>query len=261
MKATVQYQFSTALLQKNKADFSTAEVLSFAPYANQAGGNEFPALPSSEQEIAATKGKKLIGDEATKTAFLQLSGKFPVMHLATHAVANNNAEELSFIAFAPTNDKNNYLLYTQEIYGLPLEKTGLVILSACETNEGRLVKGEGILSLSRAFAYAGCPNIITSLWKADDVSTAYITQRIHHYLQQDFGVAKALQQAKIDYLNDKNINPRFKQPYYWSHLVFIGNYQSQSSVHWFWIIAGSVILLFFALFLMKEPGKARHQVS
>lgn len=39
-----------------------------------------------------------------------------------------------------------------------------------------------MMSLSRAFAYAGCPNIITSLWKAEDRATASVTQRLHYYL-------------------------------------------------------------------------------
>jgi len=254
-KAAIQYQYSTALLQKNTADFSDAQILSFAPFVNEAKGNDLPVLPSSAEEIKDTRGKKLIGNEATKNAFLQLSGKFPVIHLATHAVANNDADGLSFIAFAPTKTRNDDLLYTQEIYGLPLNKTNLVILSACETNEGRLIKGEGVLSLSRAFAYAGCPNIITSFWKADDVSTAYITRRIHHYLARGDGIAKAVQQGKLDYLKDKDVNPRFKQPYYWSHLVFIGNYQPQPSFPWLWAILGGVLLGLVILILLKKPGK------
>lgn len=257
----VQYQFSTALLQKNKADFSDAEILSFAPFATHSAGADFPSLPSSVEEIENLKGKTLIGKDATKSSFLQLSGKFPVMHLATHAIANNDAEGLSYVAFAPAENKDDYLLYTQEIYGLLLDKTDLVILSACETNAGRLVKGEGVLSLSRAFAYAGCPNIITSFWKADDVSTAYITRRVHRYLAEGEGIAQAVRQAKLDYLNDKNINPRFKQPYYWSHLVFVGNYQPQSTFPWLWIIIISAAIGIVGFTLWKKPGKARRQVS
>jgi hypothetical protein len=37
------------------------------------------------------------------------------------------------------------------------------ILSVCETGTGQLVRVEGLMILSRAFAYTGCPNIITSL--------------------------------------------------------------------------------------------------
>ena len=141
------------------------------------------------------------------------------MHLATHAVANQDTTDFSYIAFYPQENNTDHLLYTQEIYNLNLQKTDLVILSACETGAGQLIKGEGILSLSRAFAYAGCPNIITSLWKADDFSTAYLTTQVHRYLQEGLSVSKAVQLAKVDYLNDQSINPRLKQPYYWAHRI------------------------------------------
>ena len=74
-------------------------------------------------------------------------------------------------------------LYAPEISNLKLDSTQLVILSACETGTGQLVKGEGLMSLSRAFAYAGCPDIITSLWKAEDKTTAFLTQQLHYYLE------------------------------------------------------------------------------
>ena len=91
---------------------------------------------------------------------------------------------------------------------------------------GLLVRGEGIMSLSRAFAYAGCSNIITSLWVANDFSTAWLMRRLHVYLDKNYTVDQALQQAKLDYLKDEKINPRLKHPFYWSHLVFVGNHET-----------------------------------
>ena len=95
---------------------------------------------------------------------------------------NNEKPAQSFITFYPSTP--DYKLYAGEIADLKLDSTQLVILSACETGAGQLVKGEGLMSLSRAFAYAGCPNIITSLWKAEDRTTAYLTQQLHYYLEK-----------------------------------------------------------------------------
>jgi len=249
-----QYQYSTSLLQQNKVDFSDARTLAFAPFANQSY-DSLPILSASAEEVADTKGQLFINDLATKEAFLKNSGNFQIIHLATHAVANSSAENLSYIAFAPSV-KNQNLLYTQEIYNLPLSQTDLIILSACETGAGQLVKGEGILSLSRAFSYAGCPNTITSLWKANDFSTAYLTKKIYHYLNTGKSIAKAVQQAKKDYLADKSINPRLKQPYYWSHLIFMGNYTPTKNTNWFALMAPALFILLLLL-VLKKPGKGQ----
>jgi CHAT domain-containing protein len=257
----VQYQFSTALLGKNETDFSEAKTLSFAPFANHSFTDTLAQLPNSAQETSDIDGQQFLDSGATKEKFLQYSNAFKIVHLATHAMVNNSEDNLSYIAFAPKGVKQDNLLYAQEIYNLHLQNTGLVILSACETGAGQLVKGEGVLSLSRAFSYAGCPNIITSLWKADDFSTAYLTRRIHRYLKEAYPIAKAVQKAKIDYLNDNTINPRLKQPYYWSHLIFIGNLTTEESFAWGWFIVAGVILLLLLLILMKKPGKARRRLS
>ncbi len=256
-KLAIQYQFSTALLGLNETDFSHAQTLSFAPFAQQSFGDSLPRLQASMQEVVLAKGQHFFDTAATKNKFLQYSSAFKIMHLATHAVADNSDENLSYIAFFPTSNGQDHLLYAQEIYNLRLQNTGLVILSACETGAGQLVKGEGVLSLSRAFSYAGCPNIITSLWKADDFSTANLTSRIHHYLDEGYSISKAVQQSKIDYLHDKKINPRLKHPYYWSHLVFIGNYTPEKKIDSTLFIIVGVVGLFVFVLLLKKPGKAR----
>ncbi len=249
-KYAVQYQFSTALLGKEDHAKKEKGILAFAPFASKGyrdtTGTLLGALPASREEISQLKGNILIDSAADKNNFLQNAGHYGIIHLATHASVNNESPLRSFIAFYP--GKDDYKLYAQEIYNLQLDSTELVILSACETGTGQLVKGEGLMSLSRAFAYAGCSNIITSLWKAEDISTSFIMQRLHYYLDKNYTKDKALQQAKLDLLNDKEIDPRFKTPNYWAHLLFIGNYeQKHNSSNWWWIsiaiITGAILYM------------------
>ncbi len=235
---SVQYQYSTALLGKaEKANYSPG-TLSFAPFAikgyKDSSGNSFSILPASYDEVIKLEGKVFTDSVATKTNFLKTINQYSTLHLATHASINNETPSQSFIAFSPAN--KDYKLYAGEIADLKLDSTSLVILSACETGNGQLVKGEGLMSLSRAFAYAGCPNIITSLWKAEDRTTAFLTQQLHHYLDKNYSKERALQQAKLDLLNSKEIDPRFKSPNYWAHLLFIGDYEAKhNSSKWWWI--------------------------
>ena len=192
-----------------------------------------------------------------------MANHYGIIHLATHASVNNETPLKSFIAFYPSTNSqaDNYKLYAPEIYNMNLDSTQLIILSACETGTGKLVKGEGLMSLSRAFAAAGCPNIITSLWKAEDKTTAFITQHLHHYLDKGYTNDKALQQAKLDLLKSDTIDPRFKTPNYWAHLIFIGNYEpNHKKKNWWWvaigIIAGAIIYSFLKKSLPAESRQA-----
>ena len=64
-------------------------------------------------------------------------------------------------------------LHTYEIYNLDLNGE-LALLSACSTGNGKLQKGEGVLSLARAFTYAGMPSVVMTLWDVEDISSGNI---------------------------------------------------------------------------------------
>ena len=265
-KYSIQYQYATALLGKDSKNKKAAGILAFAPFASQGytdtAGTRLSVLPASKEEIAGLRGKIFTDSNAVKNNFLSAANHYGIIHLATHASVNNETPLHSFIAFYPGN--SDYKLYAQEIYDLHLDSTQLIILSACETGTGQLVRGEGLMSLSRAFAYAGCPDIITSLWKAEDKTTSFLTQRLHYYLDKHFSKDKALQQAKLDLLNNNEIDPRYKTPNYWAHLLFIGNYEhNNSSTKWWWVALVIVVVTTIYLFLKKKawPHSARHSLS
>lgn len=255
-KFAIQYQFSTALASQAVRHFSPSNTLAFAPYASNGyddpRGDKFSILPSSKEETGQLRGMIFTDAEASKKKFLFLANQYSIVHLATHASVNNEDPMQSFIAFYPDS---NYKLYAREIYDLKLDSLQLIILSACETGSGQLVKGEGLMSLSRAFTYAGCPNIITSLWKAEDKSTAFITERLHYYLEKKFTTDQALQQAKLDLLKSSTIDPRLKSPTYWAHLVFIGTYEADhKSQNWWWIAIAIIVgAVSYKLIRRKRP--------
>lgn len=254
---SVQYQFSTALFGDNPQSGYMAKSLAFAPFTNagfpeDAAGTFYSLLPASKDEVENLNGKILTDTSATKANFLRQSNSYPLLHLATHASVNNDTPAHSYIAFYPHD--RDYKLYAGEIASLRLDSVQLVILSACETGTGKLVKGEGLMSLSRAFAYAGCPDIITSLWKAEDRTTSFITQRLHYYLEKRYSKDMALQQAKLDLLKSNEIDPRYKTPDYWAHLIYIGNYEEDRGSKTWWWIAISII---GGAFLYKMVGRKK----
>ncbi len=265
-KFAVQYQYSTALLNILPVADAASKTLAMAPFANTAT-DSFAVLPFSFNEIQKTNGLQLINENATKQAFLKNANKYGIIHLATHASVNDADPQQSYIAFYPNKNDSvlQYKLFAEEIYNLKLDSTKLVILSACETGTGQLVRGEGMMSLSRAFAYAGCPDIITSLWKAEDKTTAFIIAKMSDYLEKGMPEDIALQRAKNDLFSSTQIDPRFKTPQYWSHLIFIGEYQPQKKSHYWWWIGAAIIALCAALLVKRKsrqqmlPGQVSHR--
>lgn len=255
----VQYQYSTTLFGQHTPLHGKQQALAMAPFATYTSPSGLNTLPASLEEITALKGMILTDSAATRSQFIRYCNSYPVLHLATHARVNNDTPAHSYIAFYPGKKKEDALLYAGEIANLRLDSVQLVILSACETGSGKLVRGEGLMSLSRSFAYAGCPDIITSLWKAGDQTTAYITRRLHYYMEKGFSKDKALQQAKLDLLHSNDVDPRLKAPGYWAHLIYIGNYEEdRGSRNWWWI-AISIIAGTIAYKLLKR--KRNVQIS
>lgn len=239
----ITYQYALPFLHVDKLKADLGKVLAIAPFAS-GKANNFEQLISSSAEIAGfAQQDQLLNAAATKNNFIAKAPAASVIHLATHAVVDFSNPAESFIAFYPAgNTDSSYKIFAHELYNLQLPDARLVFLSACETGTGRLSQSEGALSLSRAFAYAGCENIVTSLWKAEDKSTAYISNKFYEYLRKGYTYADALQQAKIDLLKDPAMS-QFHSPQYWSHLVFIGNMQQQSTSVFTWVAIVAVCIM------------------
>lgn len=252
----IQYHYAASLIEKKQKDKYLNEVLAFVPFAGT-GDEQFSRLSFSEEEIRDLPGRVFTDQEATRQSFLKNVNTYPVLHLATHAQADDQDPLLSYIAFSKGRDSATRLLYAGEIYNLNLDRTRLVILSACETGTGQLIHGEGLMSLSRAFSYAGCPDIVTSLWKAEDQTTAFILSRFHQYLAEKVNPAEALFRARQDLMQTETVDERKKTPNYWAHLIFIGEYESDPALRlpaWYWII---LIIMTAGVFLFFRNRKSR----
>jgi CHAT domain-containing protein len=108
----------------------------------------------------------------------------------------------------------------RNIYNLTLN-ADLVVLSACETGIGELKRGEGIVSLARAFAYAGAKSIITTLWSVNDKSTMHIMEEFYRQLHKGQPKDYALWKAKMEYL--QKAKSETAHPFFWSAFVPVGD--------------------------------------
>ncbi|HRI58597.1 MAG TPA: CHAT domain-containing protein [Saprospiraceae bacterium] len=182
-------------------------------------------LPHSGEEVyKAAKlmgGKYLTGKAASEANFRAKAPEARILHLATHARANAKTGDYSFLVFADQKDSaENEILYARDIYNLQLN-ADLVVLSACETGLGELQSSEGVISLARAFAYAGAKSIVTSLWSVSDSKTKDLMIDFYKNLRKGMLKDDALRQAKLDFL--KRNRGQAAHPFYWAGFVGIGN--------------------------------------
>nr|WP_286670456.1 CHAT domain-containing protein [Fodinibius salsisoli] len=158
-------------------------------------------------------------DEATENAFKDIPlTNYRYIHLATHAVVSEEDPGQSAILFSTSEPQDDGVLYTSEIYNLQLDAR-LVALSACKTGIGSMARGEGMMSLSRAFQYAGAQNLLVSLWDVDDRSSARLMEDFYRHHLQDEGMPLALQRTKRQMIK----GVQYAHPKYWAPFIFIGH--------------------------------------
>lgn len=149
-------------------DDSTLQVLRGSLIKLQWAENEVSGI----SDIIA--GNTYYNKNATEETFKKQAPKAGIIHLATHAIVDDENPMYSKLALAPdTTTQEDGFLNTYELYNMQLD-ANMVVLSACNTGYGKLIRGEGIMSLARGFIYAGCPSIVMSLWPVDDQSTSTI---------------------------------------------------------------------------------------
>lgn len=184
-------------------------------------GNPTLDLPFAKEEAEAIADlygiRPLIGREATEAALRDRASQAEILHLATHGEYDVANPLFSKILFADVPDSRDGQLEVHEIYELDLRtQTQLVVLSACKTQIGEASDGDEIIGLSRAFLYAGTPNVIATLWPIDDLATAELMRQFHQFLQQGMPYTEALQRSQQAM---KEYHPH---PYFWAAFGLTG---------------------------------------
>ncbi|MFK8102038.1 MAG: CHAT domain-containing protein, partial [Saprospiraceae bacterium] len=203
------------------------------------------AIPEVKAASDYFEGKVYTNGLATKAQFLAIAPKSEIIHLATHAIANDQFPAESGLLFSDDEqDKDDFLNIT-EIYNLKLSSK-LAVMSACNTGYGQLAEGEGAMSLGRAFLYAGCQSVIMSLWLANDQSTSTIMQDFYKYAAEGSSKHQALRKAKLSYL--EKADALTAHPYFWANLVAVGDMSPLAKDHSLGWLIGLVAIFTMLIF-------------
>jgi tetratricopeptide (TPR) repeat protein len=198
----------------------------------RANGKRSSRLPHTRQEAEqiirlddTTRSMIALDSDASRTTVM--SGRlsqYRYVHFGTHAQADNERPELSTIVLSRFDERGTEqqgFLYAYEIYNLILPAE-LVVLSACETGIGKQVKGEGVISLTRGFMYAGAKRVVVSLWSVSDQATAELMIRFYYkMLKEKKNPASALRAAQIEMWHSE----KWRAPYYWAAFTLQGEWQ------------------------------------
>ena len=264
-KKAISYAHSATLFAELKQSKSLNNtVLAFAPSFddNFEANNERSTilLPLSnnvkevEQILTHFKGNSFISKNASLKNFTDQIFNYGIIHLATHAILNDELPEYSYLAFTPKKNEES-LLYVSDLYNMQFD-ANLITLSACETGIGDLKKGEGFISLSRGFFYGGASSILNTIWKINDASSSILMNNFYKHLSKGNHKDIALQKAKLEFLKANKQNA-LSHPYYWSGFVLTGNSNAitqQSFSLWLWGFIGIlfIVLIFYLVSKRKS---------
>ncbi|MEQ8703629.1 MAG: CHAT domain-containing tetratricopeptide repeat protein [Phaeodactylibacter sp.] len=227
-------------------------IMALAPLFTSGQGSvraadQFGPLPGAQKEVDALdglfQGTFLRGPDATEEAFKDNCAASGILHLATHTAINDQFPNATHLLLKET-EKEDGKLNVYEIYGQSIPAQ-LGFLSGCNTGIGTLKAGEGAISLGHAFAYAGCPNIVMTLWPIKDDLVPELVKVYYNGLRNGLDKAEALREAKLFSLKNDEL---FAHPYYWSGFVYTGDrspVQLYSFVltDYIWVIAGAVFAI------------------
>lgn len=248
----ISYAYSSTLLLSMKQQKRTGHLKfgGFAPIFSNGKvvalrNNQLNELPHSQTELEQInqllQGETYFKQNASLQNFKAQASNFNVLHLSTHAALDDQNPSQSRIHLY-----DDYIT-VNEIYNLPIN-ADLTVLSACETGVGEFKRGEGLLSLARAFMYAGCPSLVTSLWQVNDQKTASLMIEFYRQLNNGLSKDEALQSAQLNYLS-KLSSAQAAHPFYWAAFVQTGNSDAliQSRFSWYWL---SILPIFILMGIM-----------
>ena len=194
-------------------------------------GLDLSPLPATRTEVESLGGlfpqtsRIFLGAEATEGRVKALGAETTHLHIASHGLLDDRFPLESALAFSiPSRireDEDNGLLQAWEIFEQIRIDADLVTLSACDTGRGKVLGGEGLMGLTRAFQYAGARTVVASLWSVGDASTGELMQLFYGYLKEGQSKADALRSAQLDLLRDSS----FSHPFHWAGFQLVGDWR------------------------------------
>ena len=201
-----------------------AILLELKKQRNLAGGSLLaaanPTLPRAREEVSSIASfypghqKVWINTLIRKSELERWVGSYDIVHLAVHGEFKGEPLLSHVNLAADGNEDGN--LNAAEMFGLSLEHTRLIALSACETGRVRTTRSNEIQGIPQALLFAGAQSLLLSAWKVDDESTTRWMQIFYRVAQ-----TKSPAEAARDAIRELRRDPAYNHPHYWAPFLLI----------------------------------------
>lgn len=175
------------------------------------------------------------GNNANEKALKEIESPY-ILHVATHgffledieaskeqASQSENPLMRSGLILAKNTNRSDLfsdgILSAYEAMNLPLAGTRLVVLSACQTGQGKVKNGEGVYGLQRSLRSSGASSIVLSLWKVDDK----VTQELMVLFYKIWLNKPGADMKQSFFEAQRTMKVKYPEPYYWGAFTWIGN--------------------------------------
>lgn len=175
-----------------------------------------PAAREEGRRVAARLGAETdlwLGAEAAKQRLVNLDpAKYGIIHFAAHAMIDVHRPEHAAVLLAGHADGGSGLLTAGEIETLDFSGK-LIVLSTCSSADGATYRGEGVMSLARAFLRAGAAAVVATLLPVSDQGGVTLFNQFYRELNDGLSVAEAV----------RALYPKKANPDAWHSLTVFGN--------------------------------------
>jgi tetratricopeptide (TPR) repeat protein len=191
-------------------------------------GPLFPQLPETGK-LAESLSKmygmdclSITGLKADKLDFLSKIAprmdQYGSVVFATHGVMGNKVPGVMepFLALTMVPPGTDGFLKMSDILALKMN-ADVVALTACQSGLGKELSGEGVMSMGRAFQYAGARSVLMSLWEVEEKSAVMLAENFFKYRKQGKTRLESLKLARDDIRN-----AGYKHPFFWSAFILVG---------------------------------------
>jgi CHAT domain-containing protein len=181
-----------------------------------------PSIGDAKEEIDAIgklyPGRSKVTAEpfASKLDVKTWVSDYNVVHLSVHGQFEASDPLLSYLQFKSDPPDDGHLT-AAEMFGLPLQKNSLVVLSACETGRVQATHANELLGVVRSLLYAGAGNLVLSSWKVKAESTKLWMETFY----QEGQTNSPAEAARLALVTVKS-RPGYSHPFFWAPFIMTG---------------------------------------